>query len=155
MSDVEQSRRDQALERDILAVYRQVEEAWAKGDAQGVARNFAAYGDLIDPFGHVARHRDEVAHLLEQTLTGPFKLSQIKFMPELTRRLTDDVAVSDGTWQVTLPPQGAGSPPPAIGGRLTTVFRKEEDEWQIESDRPMLPAPPLPGTSPPTTGRPD
>src|SRR4051812_24695796 len=114
MSDAERSRRDEALESEILAVYRRVEEAWARGDARGVAYHFAAYGDLVDPFGHVARHQDEVADLLDRTLTHAFPGSHIEFTPELTRRLTDEVAVSDGEWQVTFPSQGGGSPLPSI-----------------------------------------
>lgn len=132
---------------EILAIYHRIEEAWGQGNSKAAAANFAPDGDLTDPFGNVARGRDQVEALLRQTFTQGFPGSSMKITPELIRSLSADVAISDGTWHLTLGAPPGASPPPTPVGRLTTVFRKLDGKWQIESDRPMLPAP-MPGAPP-------
>ena len=138
----------------IRGVYRCISEAWEKGDARGVVANFAEDGNLIDPFGRVARGREAVAALLAGNFAGMFHGSRIVFDPQTFRILSPEVAVADGTWQVTLPQAPGGPAPPEIAGLITTVFRKADGTWKVEADRPMLkaplpPNPPRPKDSPP------
>jgi uncharacterized protein (TIGR02246 family) len=138
----------------IRGVYQRISEAWGRGDARGLVANFAPEGDLIDPFGRVARGRAAVEALLAGNFAGVFRGSQIIFDPQLIRFLTPEVAVADGTWQVTLPPQPPdGRAPPPIMGLLTSVFQKVNGAWKIEADRPMqkatFPTRPSPRTDPP------
>jgi uncharacterized protein (TIGR02246 family) len=137
----------------IRGVYRRISEAWGRGDARGVVANFAPEGDLIDPFGRVARTQSAVEELLAGNFGGIFHRSQIVFNPQSIRFLTPELAVADGTWQVTLPPQPPDDrAPPPIMGLVTSVFRKVNGAWKIEADRPMQKVP-LP-TPPPRTGPP-
>jgi uncharacterized protein (TIGR02246 family) len=129
---------EEAYEQNaIRGVYRCISEAWEKGDARRVVANFAEDGDMIDPFGRVARGRDAVAALLAGNFGGMFQGSRIVFDPQRIRFLTRELAVVDGTWQVTLPQAPGGQKPPPITGLVTTVFRKVNGRWQVQADRPM------------------
>jgi uncharacterized protein (TIGR02246 family) len=125
----------------IRGVYRRISEAWGRGDAAGVVANFTRDGSLIDPFGRVARERAAVEALLAGNFGGMFRGSRIAFNPQVIRLLARDLAQSDGTWQVTLPPAPGGRAALPIAGLLTTLFRKVDGTWKVEADRPMLPAP--------------
>ena len=129
----------------IRGVYRCISQAWEKGDARGVVANFAQDGDIIDPFGRVARGRQAVEALLAGNFGGMFYGSRIVFAPQMIRFLTSELAVADGTWQVILPQSPGGQAPPPITGLLTTVFRKVDGTWKVEADRPMQKAPLPPG----------
>jgi uncharacterized protein (TIGR02246 family) len=125
----------------IRGVYQRISEAWGRGDAGGVVANFMQDGSLIDPFGRVARGQGAVEALLAGNFGGMFRGSRIAFNPQTIRLLARDLALADGTWQVTLPPAPDGRAAPPIAGLLTTVFRKVDGTWKVEADRPMLPAP--------------
>jgi uncharacterized protein (TIGR02246 family) len=155
MSGTERCVEGQDLAAEIEAVYKRIATAWREGNAQAVATEFAEEGDLIDPFGRPARGRDNVAKLLTANFGALFQGSLIEFRPELTRLLATDVAVSDGTWRVTLARPTDGETPPPINGRVTTVFRRVGSTWMVESDRPMLPAPLPAGASPATVAGPN
>jgi uncharacterized protein (TIGR02246 family) len=139
----------------IRTVYRCISQAWRNGDATELVTNFALDGDMIDAFGRVARGRKAVEALLAGNFSGMFHGSQIVFTPQRIRFLTRELAIADGTWQVTLPHSPGGQAPPPIQGLVTSVFRKIDGKWKVEADRPMMKAPLPPGPASPKVSPPE
>lgn len=141
MADPEEYADGEDLFEEIASVYRQISEAWRQGDAEGIVYHFADKGDIVDPFGRRASGRVAVADLLKRNFNGMFRGSRMEFRPEGVRPLSDDIAVSIGSWQVTLPSMAVGDGPRPISGPLTTVFRRIGGRWVVDVDRPSLAAP--------------
>jgi uncharacterized protein (TIGR02246 family) len=140
--DESRSRRLSA-EQAIRDLYGRISDAWSRGDARRIAQQFAPDGDLFDPTsGVVHRGRAAVEALLKRRFAAaPFRGSKITFRPQTIRLITLDgtISVADGTWEVTGMRGPADQVLPPLGGPLTTVFRKDHEQWRVEADRPMPP----------------
>jgi uncharacterized protein (TIGR02246 family) len=56
-------------EAGIKKAWKEVSEAWSKGDAKGVASHFASDGSLITPFGKVAEGRVAIEQAVAEDLS--------------------------------------------------------------------------------------
>jgi len=116
--------------------------AWNKNDSKALAACFTADGDLINPAGRAGRGRENVAKILTEEHTGPFKGTRIAMPKMHLRFLKPDIAVVDYEFEVT----GLATRETTMRGLLTSVLRKEGDKWLIAAARPSVPSP-LPAAS--------
>jgi uncharacterized protein (TIGR02246 family) len=118
--------------------------AWNKHDPKAMAALWADDGDLINPWGRVAKGRPEVEKLFadEQTGKGPLRDSTFELKGETVRFPTPDVAVDD--WEISVTgaydPDGAKHEG-ALEFHCTVVLKKAGGAWTNFAVRPYLKGP--------------
>lgn len=110
--------------------------AFNKGDIKAVAEAYAPDADFLSAQGQRVKGRDA----LEKYFARGFAESkglELKHSDSSIRFLKPDVAIADGTWEITGRPQGN----PARG-HYTAILMKRDGQWLIVYDRPMIPVQP-------------
>ena len=110
--------------------------AFNKGDIQAMAATYAPDADFLSAEGKRVKGRAE----LEKYFAKGFaenKGLKLKHSDSLIRFLKPDVAIADGTWEITGRPEGN----PARG-HYTAILMKRDGKWLIVYDRPMVPLQP-------------
>ena len=127
-------------EDQLRTLIADLETAWAQQDAAAAAALFAEDGDSLTSAGH-AQGRSAVEEMYRQNFEGIFKGTTIAAEMTSVRFLEPDVAVSDGTYEITglKGPDGEDLPP--TKGLWTGVNVKTADGWRIGCSRPMIPLP--------------
>jgi uncharacterized protein (TIGR02246 family) len=134
-------RSDLVNEGAIRELYSKFTAAWNKHDVKAMAAMWAIDGDHVEPDGRVAKGREAVTKLLAAQHTTVFKNSKLALTIEDVWFITGDVALVDGSYEVTgiRAPDGKEIPPRK--GHLTAVLLKEQNSWWIAASRLMIPAP--------------
>jgi uncharacterized protein (TIGR02246 family) len=131
------------VEAAITAVETEFAAAWAEHDARRLASFWVEDGDFMNPFGHVARGRDELTRLFAGEHGSVMKASSYRFSLDSVRLVTPEVAVTDWTNVIEgmVAPDGTALPP--FAHHVTTVFVKRDGRWWKHSGRAMslLPSP--------------
>lgn len=125
-------------EESIQTRTQEFATAWNRHDVHAMSEIFAEDGDLINPFGKVAKSRAEVERLIGEEHAGPLKSSRISIKPENVRVLSSEIAIADSAYEIT----GARDPSGKevnIRGHLTQVLKKQAGRWAVVSARPMVP----------------
>ena len=127
-------------EDQIRTLISDLEAAWAQHDATAAAALFAEDGDSLTAAGH-AQGRPAVEEMYRQNFEGIFKGTTIAAEVTSFRLLQPDVAVTDGTYEISglKGPDGEDLPP--TKGLWTGVNVKTADGWRIGCSRPMIPLP--------------
>ena len=116
--------------------------AWNAGDAQAVASFWTLDGDSIGPEGRVASGREEVQSRYAEVFEGMYKGTSISITTTSVRFIQSDVAVVDGSYEITGMKDAEGNDMPAIKGIYTNISVKEGEQWLITCSRPMIPVKP-------------
>jgi uncharacterized protein (TIGR02246 family) len=130
---------DKADSGDEKALQEQNEAfvaAFNRGDIKAVAEAYAPDADFLSAQGQRVKGRDE----LEKYFANGFAKSKglkLKHSDSSVHFLKPDVAVADGTWEITGRPEGN----PARG-HYTAILMKRDGQWLIVYDRPMVPVQP-------------
>jgi uncharacterized protein (TIGR02246 family) len=130
---------DKADAADEKALQEQNEAfvaAFNRGDIKAVAEAYAPDADFLSAQGQRVKGRDA----LEKYFAKGFAESKglkLKHSDSSVRFLKSDVAVADGTWEITGRPEGN----PARG-HYTAILMKRDGRWLIVYDRPMVPVQP-------------
>lgn len=130
---------DKADAADEKALQEQNEAfvaAFNSGDIKAVAEAYAPDADFLSAQGQRVKGRDA----LEKYFAKGFAESKglkLKHSDSSVRFLKSDVAVADGTWEITGRPEGN----PARG-HYTAILMKRDGRWLIVYDRPMVPIQP-------------
>jgi len=112
--------------------------AWARNDAAAVAALFAEDGDSLTASGH-SQGRSAVEETYRQSFEGPFKGTSIAVEMTSVRFLEPDVALADGTYEITGLKGLEGEDLPPSKGLWTGVDVKTDEGWRIGCSRPMIP----------------
>jgi uncharacterized protein (TIGR02246 family) len=130
---------DKADPGDEKALQEQNEafvDAFNRGDIKAVAEAYAPDADFLSAQGQRIKGRDA----LEKYFTKGFAESRglkLQHTDSSIRFLKPDVAIADGTWEITGRPEGN----PARG-HYTAILMKRDGKWLIVYDRPMVPVQP-------------
>ena len=119
--------------------------AWNRNDSKALAACFTTDGDLINPAGRIGRGRSEVEKILSEEQNGVFKGTRISMPQTHLRFLKPDVAIVDYEYEIkgVREPDGKET---TLKGLVSSVLRKEGNEWLIAAARPIIPVP-LPGSN--------
>ncbi len=135
-----------AIAGDEEAIQKRLEEltaAWNKNDAKAMAAPWAPDGELINPFGRVAKGRADVEKLFTDEHSTFMKKTTYDVKSNSVRLLTADVAPLDFDCDVLgmKGPDGADLPP--FEHHVTVVMVKKDGKWWIASAVPVkyLPTP--------------
>ncbi len=115
--------------------------AWAKDDAHGLAAMWAEDGDLINPFGRVAKGRAEVEKLFHDEHTTIMKGTTFNLVSETIREIAPDTAIADWDSEITGMQSPQGALPP-FKNHVTVVFVKKNGQWWVAAARPAAYLPP-------------
>ena len=127
---------DQAGIQQLFQVYG---EAWSSGDAAGCAALYAPDGDAFAIDGEVLTGPQDIEAYYEQHLSGKYKdLTMSDFELAPARALGQDIALMDGSWQLTGFRTATGDPMP-VKVRATFIMRKVGSEWLYVAVRLMVP----------------
>ena len=112
--------------------------AWDRNDAKAIAALWAPDGDLINPFGRVAKGRAEVEKLFQDEQTTIMKGTKFVFVSESAHEIAPDVALADWDIEVTgmKGPDGAAMPP--HNHHVTVVWVKHDGQWWAAAARPVV-----------------
>ena len=108
--------------------------AWNRHDPKAMTALWAEDGDLINPFGRVAKSRGEVEKLIREEHATGLRDTQFSAQTERIRMFGPNVAVADYAYGIT-------GKEANIQGHLTLVLEKRADTWEVVAARPMIPAP--------------
>src|SRR5262245_7510599 len=134
-------RSDLVNDDNIRKLYAEFVTAWNAHDVKKMASRYAIDGDLMEPDGMTARHRDEVEKHFAEEHGGPFKTTELKLTIDSVWFAGADVALVDGTYMVigAVDPNGQALPPRK--GLLTSVLIREDGTWHVAASRSMIPIP--------------
>ena len=107
---------------DMQKLAAAFEQAWAKGDAKGLAALHTADAMRLSPDGQVAVGRAAIEQSFADAFAGPFKGSKLSIKSGQTKRVSGDVYVNEGTYAVS----GVTLPPgvPSAGRYFNTVVQQ-------------------------------
>jgi uncharacterized protein (TIGR02246 family) len=117
--------------------------AWNRHDTNAMAATFAEDGDIINPFGRVAKGRAEIEKLFTDEHAGPFKGTTYTATVSV-RMLAPTVAIGDWDSEVTGMHDPAGKPLPPFNHHVAAAYVKKDGHWLAVVARPyaFLPPPP-------------
>jgi uncharacterized protein (TIGR02246 family) len=110
--------------------------AFNKGDAEAVAAFWLPDGDYVDQTGNTLSGRKAIQAAFEKQFAAA-KGGKLKIMTKSLRLVNGDLAIGDGTTEVTYP----GDAPP-IGTRYTAIHVKKDGQWYLASVRDAVLVPP-------------
>lgn len=126
------------LEAAVDALIEQYTEGWNAGDASMCAATYREDGESIDLYGNTHRGREAIEANIAETLET-YSGTTIEITRTSLHVVSDDVVVSDGTWEVTgSTPQGAPTE-----GFFTVILTKTGEEWLTTTGQAKV-APPMP-----------
>ena len=111
--------------------------AWNKDDAKAMAALWAPDGDLINPFGRVAKGRAEVQKLFTDEHASFMKGTTMKITSSSVRILGADAAILDFDSDVIGMKAADGTDLPTLDHHVTAVMVKKDGKWWIVAARPV------------------
>ncbi len=117
-------------EQAIRARAKEFLSAVGRGDAKALGDLWTPDGDLVDEQGRSTPARELIEQEAKAASAGP--RPPIKLVATTIRFLTPDVAIEDGTSEVT--PKAAASAPP-VQGRFTAIWVRRDGKWRLATVR--------------------
>jgi uncharacterized protein (TIGR02246 family) len=121
------------------------EKAWAAGDAKAIAAQFTADGDFMSPQGELSKGPAEIEQRYREVLDGMYKGTSVALDMTSMTEIEPEVALVQGTYEITGMKSADGSELPAVKGQFMNVVVKHGDHFMVHSSRPMAPVK-APGT---------
>lgn len=116
--------------------------AWNKDKAGAMAALWAEEGDLINPFGRVAKGRPEVEKLFTEEHDTFAKGSNFAIRVDSIRFIKPDVALVDCAWEAAGMAAETGNEVPPLRGLYAAVMVRRRGKWEITAFRAMVPQSP-------------
>lgn len=130
-----------SAEQEIAIIERRVGDfvaAWNRHEPAQMASVWHDDGDLIDPFGRIAKGRQQVQALFRDDQSGVMKTSTNQIAIASVRLLSSDLAVVDGQSTLTGMRDPAGRELPPFTPHVFMVVCKREGDWRILCARPYI-----------------
>ena len=118
--------------------------AWNKHDAKAMAATWAKDGDLVNPFGRVAKGRAEVEKLIQNEHSMAFQHSTYTPGTMSVRFIEPDIAVAESDTEISGITSPDGTAAPTMKVHIIRVVRKKDGKWWTVMARPVI-YPPAPG----------
>jgi uncharacterized protein (TIGR02246 family) len=125
------SAQDASVEQALDALAQKYTESWNAGDAAGCASVYSDDADVVDFMGMSAKGKAAIQESLTKTL-GTFPGTSIQLVRTGIHPVSADVAVSDGTWEITGGTPADGAP---TRGFYTVVVAKQGETWLLVAGR--------------------
>ena len=138
-SDQGKLKSDLRNEDTIRQLYAEFCDTWNKHDPKAMAGRWLEDGDEIEPDGHVAKGRAEMLKMLTLQHQSVFKNSHLTLTVETVWFITSEVALIDGSYEVTGVQTPDGKDIPARKGHLSSILLQEGGKWWIAASRLMIP----------------
>jgi uncharacterized protein (TIGR02246 family) len=116
--------------------------AWNRHDVKAMMSIFALDADHIDPDLRMVRGRDQIEKLFEAEHGTVFKEAQAALAVDSVWFVTENVALLDGSYEISGVKGPDGKALPNSKGHLTGLLLKEHDRWWVVASRAILPLPP-------------
>jgi uncharacterized protein (TIGR02246 family) len=131
-----------ADEAAIRKAADQFPPAWAKGDAKSLAALYTTDADYVSSTGLMARGRAEIEKAYVTQFSGVYKGTILKNATTNVRFLKTDIAITNGTFEVTglRGPDGKEASPRK--GISTSIVVKQNGQWLITALRAWVPPSP-------------
>jgi uncharacterized protein (TIGR02246 family) len=115
--------------------------AYARSDAKTLASFYTENAVRVTPDGGAVVGRDAILREFTGNFAGPWKGGTIKITPGQTRTVAPDVAVGEGTYEVTGLKTADGTPVPPVKGRYLNTMVKKNGAWLLASNAAVPPPP--------------
>ena len=125
----------------VTKLWAEFTKAFNKHDPKAMAAIWALDGDHVEPDGTTAKGRAEVEQLFRKEHEVIFQSATLTLKLGSVWMVTDDVALADGSYEITgaVDPEGEELGPRK--GKLTSVLMREDGRWQVAASRLMIPVP--------------
>ena len=110
--------------------------AWNKHDPVQMAALWAEDGDLINPFGRLAKGRQQVEQLFRDEHASPMKSCRNEMAIASQRWVADNVVVVDADCTMMGIRGADGKELPTFNPHVVLVMGKTDGDWQILAARP-------------------
>lgn len=124
-----------AVKEAIEARCQEFVAAWNKHDFKTMASLWAEDGDLINPFGRVAKGRVAIEKLFMEEQFGVMKGTTYSIEDDSIRTICDDAAIADWSSAVAGMAGPDGQPAPPFKHHVAVVMKKSGGKWWIEAAR--------------------
>ena len=131
-----------ADEKDVRSIGAQIQDAWNKADAKMLADLWLTDGDYVSSTGRAAHGRAEVQKAFAEQWATIYKGTKIAHTFTSVNFVRRDVAIADGSFEITGMRDAAGKIMPARSGLSTIVAVKKGDRWYVAALRGMVPSVP-------------
>lgn len=126
-------------EKEVRALYQTFTEAWNRHDVNALGSMWIPEGDHLEPDGRGVRGQSSVADLLKEQHASVFKKTSLALKIDSVWLVTADVALADGTYEITGIVAPDGSAVPKRAGHLTSILVRKDGKWWIAGSRLMIP----------------
>lgn len=133
--------RAQDDESAIRRIWTKYEEAWNRHDSKALANFYAEDGDAVFPSGLTVSGRAAVETAEAKNHSTINRSSHTTRTIQAFRLVTPDVALVDGSVEITGMLGTNGESLPSRRALMTTLFVKRSGAWWIAANRAMVPTP--------------
>jgi len=130
----------QAADPSLEKLARSYEQAWAKGDAAGVAAHYTENALSVNADG-VQQGRAAIQALMVKNFAGPWKGTTLVVHLGKSQPLGPDMLLHEGTYDVVGVKDPDGKPVPIHGSYLNTLVKKA-GAYSIAGHMAFAPPPP-------------
>lgn len=124
----------------VRAMTDQFVQSWNKHDTAALAALWTEDGDHTEPDGRTVYGPKEIKKLFDIEHGTVFKDSELNMVVERVRKVGNDAAIADGTYELFKARDPAGNEIGTRTGYFFYVVERQGDEWKVSASRLMLPA---------------
>src|SRR5437899_10384094 len=125
-------------EAQVRARCQEFAAAWNRHDAKALAGFWAPDGDLINPFGRMAKGRADVEKLFTDEQAGIMKGTTFTITGMTVRLLEPDIAVTDWDVEISGMQSPEGTAMPVLKTHVNSVMMKKSGQWWVVAGRPVI-----------------
>ena len=116
----------QTVDPGVAKIAEQYQAAFNKGDAKAVGAMYTANATRLAPNGQLLTGKAAIEQEYQTNFAGPFKGTKLTLRAGQSQRVTADVAVIEGTYEVT-------GTPNVVRGRYVNTVVREGGQWRLAS----------------------